>query len=949
MPVANSLAPLLGAAAQRYRLPPNLLVAQAGVESNFQPGAVSPAGAQGVLQLMPATSRALGVQNPLDPQQNIDGGARLMQQDLQAAHGNVRQALRLYHGGTNPANWGPKGEAYVDKVTKTMNAGSAPLTVQDLDKLYGGASTGAAPAPNSAAPATGSAPSSTPVTVADLDKLYGGAPATPAQAAQPQTAEQIDASPVNRFLVGVGRGMLDVGQTAKSALLHGAADVHLVPGSVPQNYDAQVAQDKQLYQSTQPTTGMDVGQVVGQTAATLPAMVATDGMIGAGAARAGAALGDTAAGNVVRGVGNLLTGTAGVGMEGAPGLLVRGGAAAAQGALYGGEANALTGQPVKQGAEYGAILGPAFRVLGAGVGAAKSFAGNLLAPMTTDLLPGATARAATNRLVQAAAHDGVTPEQIVSKMREMGPHATPIDAVSALTTKSGANVRQLGEEAAAIPGPAQGRAAQVLEGRAEAAPARINAAVKEATGAAGSVHAEAADLMKQRAADAAPLYEKAFAGGSTAPLATQFEQQFGNAVAKERAAQQTLAEAEHNLTGAMGRTKLAGPSAYSVAPAVENQRGAQAAVDQAQAAVQGAQADKEAILTRLRQAQADGSANAPGAVWSPRLQQFLDDPIAKAGLHQGLEVQRLESLAQGKTFNPTEYGIVGADESGAPVVGAVPNMRTLDAVKRGLDNIVEQYRDPTTGRLALDQRGRAVDAVRKAFVDHMDSLNPDYAAARAAWAGPSQSMDALTLGRRALNNDPEVTASVVSKMSPSDRQFFLSGVTRALQDKISSAQDGADVTRKIFGNSLIRSKIASAFDDPEAFQRFEKQMTAEAQYAATRNEVLKGSQTGRRLLGAATAPDVATPINHLVRGDVGSAARTGVNALQQWAMKPSEKQLAARGNLLFSQDPDAVEQAFAKVKRGPWKAGMRNALTDTGRAAAPGSLLGYEFNQRSGR
>ena len=942
--MANSLVPLLDAAATRYGLPPNLLVAQAGVESSFRPGAVSPAGAQGVLQLMPATARALGVQDPMNPQQNIDGGARLMQQDLQASHGNVRQALRLYHGGTDPANWGPKTEAYVDKVTKTMNAGNAAVTVQDLDKLYGGSGAPSAPAASVGAQPP-AAPSPTPaasVTVSDLDKLYGGAP-TPAGA--PQSAEQIDASPVDRFLVGVGRGMLDVGQTAKSAVLHGAADVHLVPSSVPKNYDAQVAQDKQLYQATKPTVGMDVGQVVGQTAATLPVMVATDGAIGAGAARGAAALGDTAAGNVVRGVGNLLTGTAGAGMEGAPGLLVRGGAAAAQGALYGAQANLLTGQPVRQGAEYGAVLGPAFRVLGAGAGAAKDFAGNLLAPMTTDVSPAATARAATNRLLQAAARDGVTPEQIVSKMRDMGPGATPVDAVSALTTKSGANVRQLAEEAAATPGPAQGRAAQVLEGRAEGAPARINAAVKEATGAGGSVHAEAADLMQRRAADAAPLYEKAFAGGSTAPLQTQFEQQFGEAVAQERAAQQALAEAEHNLTGAMGRTKLAGPRAYSVAPAVENQREAQAAVEKAQAAVQQAQAGKEAILARLRQAQADGSANAPGAVWSQRLQQFLDDPIAKVGLHQGLEVQRLESLAQGKPFNPTEYGIVGTDESGAPLVGAVPNMRTLDAVKRGLDNIVEQYRDPTTGRLVLDQRGRAVDSVRKAFVDHLDTLNPDYAAARAAWAGPSQSLDALSLGRRALSNDPEITASVVSRMSPSDRQFFLSGVTRALQDKIAGAQDGADVTRKIFGNSLIRSKIAAAFDDPQAFARFEQQMRNEAQFAATRNEVLKGSQTARRLLGAAGATDIATPINHLVRGDVGSAARTGANALTQWAMRPSEKQLAARGDLLFNQDPGAVERAFAKVKRGRFAVGLRNALTDAERAAAPGSLLGYEFNQ----
>ena len=854
----NSLVPLLNAATTRYGLPPNLLVAQAGVESGFRPGAVSPAGAQGVLQLMPATARALGVQDPMNPQQNIDGGARLMQQDLQASHGNVRQALRLYHGGTDPANWGPKTEAYVDKVTKTMNAGNAPVTVQDLDKLYGGSSASSvtsAPV-GSQTPAAPSAAPAASVTVGDLDKLYGGAPtATPAGA--PQSAEQIDASPVDRFLVGIGRGMLDVGQTAKSAVLHGASDIGLVPGSVPKAYDAQVAQDKQLYQNTKPTVGMDVGQVVGQTAATLPAMVATDGAIGAGAARGAAALGDTAAGNVVRGVGNLLTGTAGAGMEGAPGLLVRGGAAAAQGALYGAQANLLTGQPVGQGAEYGAVLGPAFRVLGAGVGAAKDFAGNLLAPMTTDMSPAATARAATNRLLQAAARDGVTPEQIVSKMREMGPQATPVDAVSALTTKSGANVRQLAEEAAATPGPAQGRAAQVLEGRAEGAPARINAAVKEATGASGAIHAQAADLMQQRAAAAKPLYEAAFSRPVT---------------------------------------------------------------------------------------------------MTDRIRQFLADPFIQSQMGKGAELQRLEGLSSGEGFDPQVFAGTSRaaapatllDANGQPIAGLaattqVPtSMQAIDAAKRGLDDAIQ-----TARAAGQADRARVLNGVRTSLLQEVDAAHPEYAAARAAWAGPSQAMDALNLGRQALTEDPEVTAATVSQLSPSEKEFFLSGVTRALQDKIAGAQDGADVTRKIFGNSLIRSKIAAAFDDPQAFAQFEQQMRNEAQFAATRNEVLKGSQTARRLLGAGDAPDVLTPLNHLVRGDVGSAARTGVNALGQWAMKPSEKQLAARGDLLFNQDPDAVERAFAKVKRGRFAVGLRNALTDAGRSAAPGSLLGYEFNQNA--
>ena len=57
------------------------------------------------------------------------------------------------------------------------------------------------------------------------------------------------------------------------------------------------------------------------------------------------------------------------------------------------------------------------------------------------------------------------------------------------------------------------------------------------------------------------------------------------------------------------------------------------------------------------------------------------------------------------------------------------------------------------------------------------------------------------------------------------------------------------MTRRIFGNDLIRSKIAAAFDDPAAFAKFEQQMESESTFAQTRNQVLKGSPTARRLAG----------------------------------------------------------------------------------------------------
>ncbi|MBW2472151.1 MAG: lytic transglycosylase domain-containing protein, partial [Deltaproteobacteria bacterium] len=86
-------------AAAKYKLAPELITAVIRAESNFNVSAVSTAGAQGLMQLMPATARELGVKNSFDIEQNIDGGAKYLRQMMDRFGGSVRKALAAYNAG----------------------------------------------------------------------------------------------------------------------------------------------------------------------------------------------------------------------------------------------------------------------------------------------------------------------------------------------------------------------------------------------------------------------------------------------------------------------------------------------------------------------------------------------------------------------------------------------------------------------------------------------------------------------------------------------------------------------------------------------------------------------------------------------------------------------------------------------------------------------------------
>ncbi len=120
--LSQSITNAIAEASEKYDIDPNLIKAVIRQESNFDPYAVSSAGAQGLMQLMPLTAQSLGVTDAMDVEQNVDAGAHYLDDLLERYDGNEELALAAYNAGPSTVdkyNGVPpyeETENYVDSV-----------------------------------------------------------------------------------------------------------------------------------------------------------------------------------------------------------------------------------------------------------------------------------------------------------------------------------------------------------------------------------------------------------------------------------------------------------------------------------------------------------------------------------------------------------------------------------------------------------------------------------------------------------------------------------------------------------------------------------------------------------------------------------------------------------------------------------------------------------------
>jgi len=117
----DKLETLIDEASTQFAIPKALIRAVITVESGFKPYVVSNVGAQGLMQLMPATAKGLGVTKPFDPRQNVMGGTKLLRRLADMFEGNLKKTLAAYYCGPSAVMRkngipDPDTRKYVDKI-----------------------------------------------------------------------------------------------------------------------------------------------------------------------------------------------------------------------------------------------------------------------------------------------------------------------------------------------------------------------------------------------------------------------------------------------------------------------------------------------------------------------------------------------------------------------------------------------------------------------------------------------------------------------------------------------------------------------------------------------------------------------------------------------------------------------------------------------------------------
>ncbi len=372
--------------------------------------------------------------------------------------------------------------------------------------------------------------------------------------------------------------------------------------------------------------------------------------------------------------------------------------------------------------------------------------------------------------------------------------------------------------------------------------------------------------------------------------------------------------------------------------------------DDAQGALAGGKDYRSTFdaIRGAREAQARplfAAADAEPFTFNDEVRGLLERPALKAALPRAMRIM------ENRGVDPKSLGLTFND-AGDPVFESVPSFQALRYVKQGLDDVLEGYRDKTTGRLVLDTEGSGILDLRNTFVQALRDANPKYGPALDAYAGDSALMDALSRGRSVFApagaEARDTLTRSLDKMNAAEREAYRLGVFQAIDDRITNLRDGSDPTKAIFGTQALRNRIAAAFDDPKQFDAFETAVKREAELYRNAQAVSPrtGSQSDLRAGERAALSDAGDISGALLAGSPENAAMSILRSAARGKPKSLERAVADRlAPELFTSDPTRVQGALDSLVRLRGQLARSNAAKIGGEALGRGLAIGAANSQ----
>ncbi|CAB4122551.1 hypothetical protein UFOVP37_27 [uncultured Caudovirales phage] len=361
-------------------------------------------------------------------------------------------------------------------------------------------------------------------------------------------------------------------------------------------------------------------------------------------------------------------------------------------------------------------------------------------------------------------------------------------------------------------------------------------------------------------------------------------------------------------------------------------------------------ADEERLVKELRNKAGDvyENAYAHGDVDDPRIVEALKNPRFQEFFNKARSIAETEGQAaklRGEDASrfalPELYKPTGKfTDSGAEILELtkLPDVRTLDYIKRGIDATIDSG---FKGQGMSTAEASALRSLRKEFVNAIDENVPAYKAARQSYAGDMEVIDAMRAGMNDFNKlDHEQVIKMVSGMGDAEKDAFRTGVARHLYSTVMDPSTNFNAANRIINSPETVAKLQPLFDSPSQFRLFQTAMERESQLFHQANKILGGSQTAKR--GAMResldeGPGVGDAISAAVTG--GGFGSTLANiTLKSLRNKTITPQVADKlSDMLMAKDPSEVA---AVVKFLEEHAAGQAPRAVRGTAAERGAVMG---------